>query len=154
MGSNIRPGAVIFTGDLKRLAKFYEAVTGLAVRFADDGITVLGSDTFELVIHSLPGEPAVNDPPAARQDTYIKPFFPVASLSETRERAAALGGKLRPENEEWAARGFRACEAIDPDGNVIQFREEELQIEDGELRIQEPDTSVRDSVPRQQHCCD
>src|SRR4030095_9327028 len=121
MATNARHGTVIFTGDHKRLSKFYEAVTGLAVRFADDGITVLGSDTFELVIHSLPHEPTMSAPPLVREDSYIKPFFPVRSLAETRERAAALGGKLRPANEEWTARGFRACEAIDPDGNVIQF---------------------------------
>ena len=123
--SNTRPGAVFFTGDHKRLAKFYEAVTGLPVRFADEGITVLGSETFELVIHALPNEPAVSDPPRVREDTYIKPFFPVKSLAETREKAAELGGKLRPQSEEWEARGFRACEAVDPDGNVIQFREEQ-----------------------------
>lgn len=127
MADNIRPGAVIFTGDHKRLAKFYEAVTGLPVRFTDDNLTVLRSDTFELVIHGLSGEPAVSQPPVAREDSYIKPFFPVSSLSEARERAAALGGQLRPENEEWTARGFRACEAIDPDGNVIQFREENAE---------------------------
>ncbi|HSE32111.1 MAG TPA: VOC family protein [Pyrinomonadaceae bacterium] len=125
MPINIRPGAVIFTGDHKRLAKFYEGVTGLSVRYADEGIIVLGSETFELVIHSLSNEPPVNDAPSVREDTYIKPFFPVKSLSETREKAAALGGRLRPQTEEWEARGFRACEAIDPDGNVIQFREEQ-----------------------------
>ncbi len=124
MASNIKPGAVIFTGNQKRLAEFYEAMTGLAVRFTDDQISVLGSDAFELVIHSLPGEPEVSEPPVAREDCYIKPFFQVASLSEARERAAALGGHLRPRNEEWEARGFRACEATDPDGNVIQFRED------------------------------
>lgn len=123
MTNNIRPGAVIFTGNHKRLAKFYEGTTGLAVRFTDDSLTVLGSDTFELVIHALSGEPAVSEPPPVRQDSYIKPFFPVTTLSEARERAAELGGQLRPQNEEWTARGFRACEAIDPDGNVIQFRE-------------------------------
>ena len=123
MANNIRPGAVIFTGDHKRLAKFYEGTTGLAVRFTDNNLTVLGSDSFELVIHALSGEPAVTEPPLARQDSYIKPFFPVTNLSEARERAAVLGGQLRPQNEEWTARGFRACEAIDPDGNVIQFRE-------------------------------
>ena len=124
MTTKIRPGAVIFTGNHQRLAKFYQAVTGLPVSFTDDTLTVLGSDTYELVIHALSGEPAVSEPPPAREDSYIKPFFPVNSLSEARERAAAFGGKLRPENEEWTARGFRACEAIDPDGNVIQFREE------------------------------
>ena len=127
MVSNIRPGSVIFTGDHKRLASFYEAITGLTVSFADDKVTVLRSDSFELVIHALPNEAsesAVDGPPQIREDSYIKPFFPVPSLSEARERAAALGGQLRPAEEEWTARGFRACEAIDPDGNVIQFREE------------------------------
>ena len=123
MSTSINPGVVIFTGDHKRLAKFYEGMTGLTVSFADDQITVLGSDTFELVIHSLPSEPAVSNPPRVREDGYIKPFFPVASLSEAREKAATLGGQLRPQSAEWAGRGFRACEATDPDGNVIQFRE-------------------------------
>ena len=124
MATIIGPGAVIFTGDKERLARFYEAMTGLAVRTTDRDISVLGSDEFELVIHALPGEPAVGRPPLAREDVYIKPFFPVTSLAEARERAAALGGQLRPRNEEWEARGFRACEAIDPDGNIIQFRED------------------------------
>jgi predicted enzyme related to lactoylglutathione lyase len=124
MTTNIRPGTVIFTGDHRRLAKFYEAVTGLTVRFTDGSITVLGSENFELVIHSLPSEPPVSGPPHVREDSYIKPFFPVKSLSETRVKAAAFGGQLRPASEEWTARGFRACEAIDPDGNVIQFRED------------------------------
>ena len=123
MAGNTRPGAVIFTGDKERLARFYEAMTGLAVRAADRTVTVLASDGFELVIHALPDEPPARRPSVAREDVYIKPIFPVASLSEARERAAALGGQLRPRNEEWEARGFRACEAIDPDGNVIQFRE-------------------------------
>ena len=83
----------------------------------------MGSETFELVIHSLPGEPPVGAP-SAREDSYIKPVFPTRSLSEARELAEELGGRLNPKSEEWEARGFRACEAIDPDGNVIQFRKE------------------------------
>ena len=124
MTTNIKAGAVIFTGDKERLASFYEAMTGLAVRVVDADISVLGSDEFELVIHSLPGEAPVAEPPLVRKDVYIKPFFPVNSLAEARQRAAALGGQLRPPNEEWRGRGFKACEAVDPDGNVIQFRED------------------------------
>jgi predicted enzyme related to lactoylglutathione lyase len=123
MVTTTRPGAVIFTGDQKRLANFYQAMTGLAIQSADDRHTVLASDTFELVIHALGEEPAVGAPPRAREDSHIKPFFPVVSLSNARARAAALGGRLRPEDEEWEGRGFRACDGIDPDGNVIQFRE-------------------------------
>jgi len=126
MSTTINSGVVIFTGNHKRLAKFYEGMTGLTVSVADDDITVLRSDTLELVIHSLPSEPPVSNPPRVREDSYIKPFFPVASLSEARKKAAALGGQLRPQSAEWTARGFRACEAIDPDGNVIQFREADI----------------------------
>jgi predicted enzyme related to lactoylglutathione lyase len=123
MSRNARPGAVIFTGDKPRLARFYEAVTKLPRRVDDDRVTVLASEHFELVIHALAGEPP-GDPSAARQDACVKPFFPVASLAEARKTAASLGGSLRPPNEEWEGRGFRACEAVDPDGNPIQFREE------------------------------
>ena len=123
MDRNVRPGAVIFTGDRNRLARFYTAMTGLPVREDDDSVTVLASEHFELVIHALPGEPP-GDPSSVRQDAYLKPFFPVASLTKAREMAASLGGSLRPADEEWEARGFRACEAVDPDGNVVQFRQD------------------------------
>jgi hypothetical protein len=61
--------------------------------------------------------------PSKEREAYVKPFFIVTSLEETRQRAAALGGQLEPAGKEWEARGFRACEATDPDGNPIQFRE-------------------------------
>ena len=123
MQQNTRPGAVIFTGDKERLTRFYQAVTDLPVRVSDNRITVLASDHFELVIHALEGEP-LGHASAVRTDVYVKPFFPVISLAEARKRAESLGGNLRPVDEEWEARGFRACEAVDPDGNVIQFRED------------------------------
>lgn len=123
MQRNSRPGAVIFTGDKERLTAFYRAMTGLPVRASDDSVTVLASDHFELVIHALPGEPS-GDSSTARQDVYVKPFFPVPSLAEARDKAPQLGGQLQPAHTEWEARGFKACEAVDPDGNVIQFRQD------------------------------
>jgi len=124
MTTNARLGGVIFAADHKRLASFYAAMTDLPAQFADDTIVVLHSDTFELVIHKLSGEPAMDRPPVPRRDSYIKPFFPVTSLASAREKATALGGALEPADREWSARGFRASEAIDPEGNVIQFRED------------------------------
>lgn len=79
---NSRAGVVIFTGDHERLAKFYEGVTELPITFADETINVLASEAFELMIHSLPSEPAVSEPAMPRVDVYVKPFFPVASLSD------------------------------------------------------------------------
>lgn len=123
MAVNARYGAVIFAANLERMADFYTAVTGLAVELADETVVVLGTGMFELVIHKLAGEPVPGGPPAAREDTYIKPFFPVASLAAARAAAATFGGWLQPADREWSGRGFRACEAVDPEGNVIQFRE-------------------------------
>jgi catechol 2,3-dioxygenase-like lactoylglutathione lyase family enzyme len=123
MVNNARPGTVIFTGDKDRLTRFYQGMTGLPIRVNDDSVTVLTSDHFEVVIHALPGEPPGTST-VSRRDVYIKPFFRVPSLAEAREKAAALGGSLAPAREEWEARGFRASEAVDPDGNVIQFRED------------------------------
>jgi predicted enzyme related to lactoylglutathione lyase len=118
-------GLVLFTGDHNRLAGFYAAVTGLVLSYTDSQIAVLESETFELVVHLIPNELVVASPAPAREDCYAKPSFPVRSLAETRAKASQHGGQLRPAGAEWESpqRGFRACEATDPDGNVIQFRE-------------------------------
>lgn len=124
MTTNARSGAVIFAANPKRLAEFYAATTGLPVEHADEEHVVLASPSFELVIHRLVGGRAAPGPSRVRHDTHIKPFFAVPSLAAVREKAALLGGRLEPQEKEWGARGFRASEAIDPEGNVIQFREE------------------------------
>src|SRR6185503_13073712 len=116
MNTKIKPGAVIFAADQARLAKFYEAMTGFTVSLADDRHTVLSSEHFELLLHALSGESPPKESPDARLDSYIKVFFPVESLAEARTKAVALGGRLRPQEQEWSARGFRACEAVDPEG--------------------------------------
>ena len=121
MRAVVRPGAVIFTGNVKRLGRFYEALTGLPVQVSDDSVCVLASEDFELVLHALPGEP--EGASTAPRDSYVKPFFPVTSLARARELVTTLGGQASSVSEEWSARGFSACEAVDPDGNPIQLRE-------------------------------
>lgn len=120
--ANARSGAVIFAADPQRLAAFYEALAGLQREAGDDDHVVLASGAFELVLHALRGEPAVATPAPVREDTYIKPVFAVNDLDEVRARLAALGGRLAEPIEGWEGRGFRACEAVDPEGNRIQFR--------------------------------
>lgn len=123
MNSSQKFGVVIFTGGVDRLARFYEGVAGLQRVSGDEQHTVLESPSFQLVVHAISGESTPSVPPIVREDSHIKPFFPVESLSVARERAAALGGMLRPASAEWGARGFRACDGVDSDGNVIQCRE-------------------------------
>ncbi|MFN9201674.1 MAG: hypothetical protein ACK6DP_01205, partial [Gemmatimonas sp.] len=93
----------------------------------ETGLRVIASDRTELVIHQVP--PHVLPPvpegtaPAPREDTAIKPFFVVPSLAAAREMAPPLGGYVFPREREFGARRFRACNACDPEGNVVQFRE-------------------------------
>jgi catechol 2,3-dioxygenase-like lactoylglutathione lyase family enzyme len=121
-------GTVLFANDVARLAQFYEAVTTFVRTHEEDGLIVLADHRAQLILHAIPPAIAaqypITTPPHVREDSAIKPFFRVTSLAATRDAAAALGGALRPADEEWAARGFRACEAHDPEGNVIQFRQD------------------------------
>lgn len=120
-------GAVVFARDIDRLASFYEALVPMRRIHAEKDHIVLDSGAVELVIHGIPKRIAdaiaIGDPPQAREATPIKLFFQVDSLAAVRAQAPALGGRLSPPSKEWEARGFRACDGVDPEGNVVQFRE-------------------------------
>ncbi len=127
MSSKPKPGAVVFAKDLAKVAKFYETVACLSVTHAERGHVVLESADMQLVVHGIPKWIAdrieISDPPEVREETPIKLFFPVPSLAEARAMAPSLGGSVSPKAKEWEARGFRACDGFDPEGNVVQFRE-------------------------------
>lgn len=127
MTSPRHSGAVIFAKDIRRVAAFYEHLCALAVVDAHSDHIVLESGAVQLVIHGIPLRIAqdihITQPPAVREETPIKLFFPVASLAEARALAAQWGGQLLPVGREWEARGFRACDGHDPEGNVVQFRQ-------------------------------
>jgi len=125
-----KSGAVLFAKDLPRMAKFYEELLHLSVAVADRDKVVLESAEFLLVVHAVPPEVAesitITSPPELRTNVPIKLFFPVASLAEARAKASSLGGALYPSHKEWGGRGFRACDGYDPEGNIVQLREDAL----------------------------
>jgi|LauGreDrversion4_2_1035121.scaffolds.fasta_scaffold44650_4 predicted enzyme related to lactoylglutathione lyase len=120
-------GAVIFAYDVDRVARFYETLLTMSPVHVEPGLRVIASDRTELVIHALPpgtpGAPTPGTSPEPREDTYIKPFFVVPSLAAAREIAPLLGGYVLPAEREFVSRRFRGCNACDPEGNVVQFRE-------------------------------
>lgn len=127
MSTQPKPSAVIFAKDIAMLARFYAEVVEMTQAYSDKDHIVLDADAFQLVIHGIPKKVAaqvqISVPPQVRENTPIKICLPVDSIEQARLRAAALGGQVGAKGKEWEARGFRACDGFDPEGNVFQVRE-------------------------------
>jgi catechol 2,3-dioxygenase-like lactoylglutathione lyase family enzyme len=121
------PSVVIFVRDVRAMSEFYRSVASMDVVVEHADHAILEIPGFQLVIHSLWGEPAPQrlpeGPVVVREDSYIKVCLPVGSIATARARAVSGGGSIKPEPQEWEARGFRACDGHDPEGNVFQVRE-------------------------------
>jgi predicted enzyme related to lactoylglutathione lyase len=122
-----RPSAVLFVADVPSLIRFYREVASMSIVHEDLDHAVLEADGFQLTIHALRAEPAPrrnsSGTVVVREDSYWKLCFPVESIAAARLRASELGGFVKPQDQEWSARGFRACDGHDPEGNVMQLRE-------------------------------
>lgn len=127
MLSKPKPSVVIFVADVRGVTTFFREVASMTVLHEADDHAVLEVDGFQLVVHGLSGEPRVGRDEQGgvpvRIDAYVKVCLPVESIAEARALAAANGGAIKSPEHEWEARGFRACDGHDPEGNVIQVRE-------------------------------
>ena len=122
-----KPGAVLYAKDVQRLARFYEATASMAVVHSDNEFIVLESASQQLVIHGIPKDIAqsisISAPPVRRSNTAIKLILPVESISQARQKSSAHGGEVAPEQQAFQALEFHTCDGHDPEGNVVQFRE-------------------------------
>ena len=121
------PAVVVFVADVERVSAFYREVASMQVLVQDDSHCVLAIEGFQVTVHALRGEPAVktlaHGEVPVRQDSYLKLCLPVPSIASARIVAERYGGAIKASDFEWGARGFRACDGYDPEGNVIQVRE-------------------------------
>jgi catechol 2,3-dioxygenase-like lactoylglutathione lyase family enzyme len=128
MTYDTRTGAVLFAKNFDRVARFYSVVLGLDEVHRESDHILLESPGFQLVVHRIvdgnPADGTVAAPVARRTTAAFKPVFFVPSISRLRGIAEAHGGVIEPADREWSFGGVTVCDAIDPDGNVIQFREE------------------------------
>jgi predicted enzyme related to lactoylglutathione lyase len=127
MTEPITAAAVLFVNDVARVSRFYEEIVPMTKVQEEDGLVVLEAHHMQLVIHAIPPQYATPTdgatPPTPREDSYIKLCFPVGNLASARRTAESLGGRLWGPEKEWEGRGFRACDGVDPEGNVVQLRE-------------------------------
>lgn len=116
---------MLFTINLRSIARFYEQVVGMRVHRTEDDHVVLEKDGFRLTVQQIPEEYAANIhiavPPKVREISAIKLSLPVASISRARQAAAQLGGCVYNADREWEYEGTIVCDGWDPDGNVFQL---------------------------------
>lgn len=133
MSTNALPnpttGLVLYAKDLARMAAFYLRTLDLQVAEQGDQYVVLQNAQLQLVVQAIPAHIAeqihIATPPAAREDTPLKASHLVPSLAGVREAAAATGGQIKPPEAEWRFRGQVIVDGLDPEGNVLQFRQAE-----------------------------
>ena len=127
MSYESRTGAVLFARALDRMATFYSAVLGLTESNRDDEHIVLESPGFQLVVHRIPGDrgttAGIAVPPVRRASAAFKPVFFVSDIAKIRAVVERYGGVMEPMEQEWSFNGAAVCDGLDPEGNVIQFRE-------------------------------
>ena len=126
MSYESRTGAVLFAKGIDRIANFYSAVLGLTEVNRDGDHILLESPGFQLVVHRIPGDRAttveITTPPARRASAAFKPVFFVGDIAQIRAVVGKHGGVMEPVEKEWSFNGVLVCDALDPEGNVIQFR--------------------------------
>ncbi|WP_068634597.1 VOC family protein [Thauera butanivorans] len=123
-------GAVVYAKDVPRISTFYSELAGLSIAHSEPGYVVLESAGFQLVIVAIPAHIAasleVTVPPQRRENTAIKLVLAVPSIARARLVAPSLGGGLNPAEREWQFQGSCVCDGHDPEGNVVQFRQNAL----------------------------
>ena len=125
MSDTASAGLFIYAKDLERLAAFYQGLLGLSRVHATHDLVVLRSPDLEVLVHAIPAQVAVHVdiscPPAKRESAAYKFFFTVPSLQQAHDAAPALGGEVLAER--WSGAGFNVCNAVDPEGNIFQLRQ-------------------------------
>lgn len=125
--ASLNTGAVLYVKQLERMTRFYAHCCGLETESGEADHVVMSSAGFQLVLVALPEAIArtivLSNPPARRADTPIKLVFHVDSLLQIRERVSAAGGVMNDEAAQWRFQDCEVCDALDPEGNVLQFRQ-------------------------------
>jgi predicted enzyme related to lactoylglutathione lyase len=115
MSSLPKSGVIVYSENINSLSQFYMAMFDLELLRKTDDFISIGSNEFNIVIHTPPIEI-----PTLKFNA-VKIFLTVESHKKARDRAVALGGTAM--EGEWSNPLFKVCNIADPEGNHIQLRE-------------------------------
>ncbi len=110
--------AMVFVSDMPRMQAFYRDLLGLAVIEEDPSFARYDVGGVWFALHAIPRPPAIATPPERRADCCLKFTFHVADLDAVRARLIAAGIAM---DAPWSWNGHRACDGVDPEGNVFQI---------------------------------
>jgi predicted enzyme related to lactoylglutathione lyase len=121
----------VFAKKVDKVSMFYQQALGLKVEVSDKTHDLLVGKNYEVVVHAISKAYAqsieIASPPKRRDDVALKPTFVVDDLEVVRAAAKANGGFLKPIKQAWRIRGFIVLDGCDPEGNVIQFKQVDLE---------------------------
>ncbi len=115
MNGPAKYGAIVYSKDIGRLAKFYIGFFGMVLLKETEQLISLGKDGFNIVIHVPPVEIS------GENFGSVKLFLTVDNLALAKDSVESFGGKSLP--GEWSNPIFKVCNIVDPDGNHVQLRE-------------------------------
>jgi len=129
--SSPHQGLCIFAKNVEQVSLFYQQALELKVQTSDKTHDLLVGTNYEVVVHAISKAYAdsiqIESPPKQRDDVALKPTFVVDDLEVVRAAAKANGGYLKPSKQAWRFRGFIVLDGWDPEGNVIQFKQVDLE---------------------------
>jgi predicted enzyme related to lactoylglutathione lyase len=124
-------GLCIFAKNVKQVSLFYQQALGLKVQASDKTHDLLVGQDHEVVVHAISKAYAqsieIESPPKCRDDAAMKPTFVVDDLEVVRAAAKANGGYLKPMKQAWRFRGFVVLDGWDPEGNIVQFKQVDVE---------------------------
>jgi predicted enzyme related to lactoylglutathione lyase len=118
---------------VNKVSMFYQQALGLKVEVSDKTHDLLVGQNYEVVVHAISKAYAqsieIESPPIRRDDVALKPTFVVDDLEVVRAAAKVHGGFLKPLKQAWRIRGFIVLDGWDPEGNVIQFKQVDSEVQ-------------------------
>jgi predicted enzyme related to lactoylglutathione lyase len=121
----MKSAAVLYVSDLRRMRSFYRTCFQMDVVDEAHDYSVLDGEPLTLSLVTVPERvartAAVSVPPSRRDQVPVKLAFVVDNIENLRPLFTELGGDIDPARSEWEFRGDVHCDAMDPEGNVIQL---------------------------------